>query len=307
MRLVDFKKINDIEKRYDFMLVFDVTDGNPNGDPDAGNLPRVDPETMHGLVTDVALKRKVRDYVQITRGMEKGYDIYVKQRGILTREQKKAYDALGIENEDEKSATFIKDAREWMCANYYDTRMFGAVMSTKKYNAGQVRGPMQLTFARSLNPITPMDITITRVALTNADDTAKKGEIVSNDEVEARHGQMGRKAYVPYGMYVAYGFYSPAFAKQTGVVPKDLEVFWEAVINMWDLDHSAARGRMAARGLYVFEHDSAYGSAPSHILFDKVDIQMKIDVTAPRSYKDYDVAVNQNLPTGVTLHEVLSF
>ncbi len=302
-----FEKMNDVEKRYDFMLVFDVTDGNPNGDPDAGNLPRVDPETMHGLVTDVALKRKVRDYVQITLGEEEGYDIYVKQRGILTREQKKAYEALGIEREDEKSATLIKNAREWMCTHYYDTRMFGAVMSTKKYNAGQVRGPIQLTFARSLDSITPMDITITRVALTNAHDTAKMGETIEVDEVEARHGQMGRKAYVPYGMYVAYGYYSPAFAKQTGVTPVDLEVFWEAIVNMWDLDHSAARGRMAARGLYVFEHNSAYGNAPSHTLFDKVIIQKKEKDIIPRSCNDYEVKIDRELPNDITLHEILTF
>src|SRR5690625_3622802 len=153
------KDIVEVERRYDFVLVFDVTDGNPNGDPDAGNLPRIDPETMQGIVTDVALKRKVRDYVQIVYGNEEHYDIYVKQRGILTREQRNAFEALGIENPEEKSATKIKDAREWMCRNYYDTRMFGAVMSTTKYNAGQVRGPLQLTFARSVDPITPLDIT----------------------------------------------------------------------------------------------------------------------------------------------------
>src|SRR5699024_531726 len=182
-------EMTDINKRYDFMLVFDVVDGNPNGDPDAGNLPRVDPETMHGLMTDVALKRKVRDYVQITHSDEKGYDIYVKQRGILTREQKKAFDAIGIDDEAEKSISVTNDARKWMCDHYYDTRMFGAVMSTKKYNAGQVRGPMQLTFARSCDPITPLDMTITRVALTNPGDSDKN---VPEDEVEARYGQMGR-------------------------------------------------------------------------------------------------------------------
>lgn len=304
---MDFQKLNNVDKRYDFMLVFDVIDGNPNGDPDASNLPRVDPETMQGLVTDVALKRKVRDYVQITRGAEEGYDIYVKQRGILTREQRKAYEALGIENEDEKSATVIKDAREWMCANYYDTRMFGAVMSTKKYNAGQVRGPMQLTFGRSIDKIMQGDMGITRVALTNANDGAKRGEVIADDEAEARYGQMGRKAYVPYGMYIAYGFYSPTFAKQTGVTQTDLEVFWESIINMWDLDHSAARGRMATRGLYVFEHDSAYGNAPSHLLFDKITIEKEKEDLIPRSSKDYKVSVDKEIPQGVKLHEVVTF
>lgn len=299
--------MNDVEKRYDFMLVFDVIDGNPNGDPDASNLPRVDPETMQGLVTDVALKRKIRDYVQITRGDEEGYDIYVKQRGILTREQRKAYEALNIEDEEEKSTTVIKDAREWMCAHYYDTRMFGAVMSTKKYNSGQVRGPIQLTFGRSIDKIMQGDIAITRVALTNADDTVKKGDVISEDEVEARSGQMGRKAYVPYGMYIAYGFYSPTFAKQTGVTSADLDVFWESIVNMWDLDHSAARGRMATRGLYVFEHESTYGNAPSHLLFDKISIDKKEDIQVPRSSKDYQVSIESEMPNGVTLHEVVTF
>ena len=298
-----FKGLNDVNKRYDFMMVFDVTDGNPNGDPDAGNLPRVDPETMQGIVTDVALKRKVRDYVQVTRANKDGFDIYVKQRGILTREQQKAFEALGIEDVHEKSATKTADAKEWMCANYYDTRMFGAVMSTKKYNAGQVRGPMQITFARSCDPITPLDITITRVALTNPGDSDKT---IPDDEVEARHGQMGRKAFVPYGLYVAYGFYSPAFAKQTGVAMQDLDVFWEALINMWDLDRSAARGRMATRGLYVFSHDSAYGNAPSHLLFDRINIRKKDQIEVPRSSNDYHVEIDNDLPTGVQLHAVVS-
>lgn len=298
------KEIIDVDSRYDFVLVFDVMDGNPNGDPDAGNLPRVDPETMQGIVTDVALKRKVRDYVQTVYGAEDGYDIYVKHRGILTREQRKAFEALGIENAEEASATKVKDAREWMCQHYYDTRMFGAVMSTKKYNAGQVRGPLQLTFARSIDEITPLDITITRVALTNPGDADDE---IPDDEVEARHGQIGRKAYVPYGMYVAYGFYSPNFAKQTGVKEKDLEIFWESLMNMWDLDRSASRGRMATRGLYIFKHDSMYGNAPSHLLFDKVDIKRNEQVESPRSVKDYHAEVNKDLPKGVELYELLSF
>lgn len=301
---MNYKEINDIEKRYDFMIAFDVIDGNPNGDPDAGNLPRVDSETMHGLVTDVALKRKIRDYVQLTRAGEDGYDIYMKQRGILTREQQKAFEALGVEDAGEKSIAVVNDARDWMCANYYDTRMFGAVMSTKKYNSGQVRGPMQLTFARSCDIITPLDMTITRVALTNPGDSDKN---IPDDEMEARHGQMGRKAYIPYGMYIAYGFYSPSFAKQTGVKSKDLEVFWESIVNMWDFDRSAARGRMATRGLYVFEHESIYGNAPSHLLFDKIDIKLRGEVDVPRSSTDYQVLIDKKLPVGVTLHEIVTF
>lgn len=298
------KEIMDTNNRYDFVLVFDVIDGNPNGDPDAGNLPRVDPETMQGIVTDVALKRKVRDYVQTVYGEDDGYDIYVKHRGILTREQRKAFEAVGIEDAEESSATKIMDAREWMCQHYYDTRMFGAVMSTKKYNAGQVRGPLQLTFARSVDEITPLDITITRVALTNPGDADDK---IPDDEIEARHGQMGRKAYIPYGLYVAYGFYSPNFAKQTGVREKDLEIFWESLMNMWDLDRSASRGRMATRGLYVFKHESMYGNAPSHLLFDKIDINRSEDVESPRSIKDYEIEIDENLPKGVQLYDLLNF
>lgn len=301
------KEIKDVNKRYDFKLVFDVIDGNPNGDPDAGNLPRVDPETMQGLVTDVALKRKVRDYVQITRGDEQSYDIYVKNRGILTNEQRKAYEAIGEEEPETKSAKVVKDAREWMCQTYFDTRMFGAVMSTKKYNAGQVRGPMQITFARSIDPVTPFDMTITRVALTNASD-GKKKDTAYEDEEEARHGQMGRKAFLPYGMYEAHGFYTPAFAMDTGVKENDLAVFWEALVNMWDLDRSAARGRMACRGLYVFAHESKYGNAPSHQLFDRIVIDKKEDGIVARSYKDYKTTINEDeLPSGVTLHNIVTF
>lgn len=299
---MNFKNISDVDKRYDFMMLFDVTDGNANGDPDAGNLPRVDPETMQGIVTDVALKRKVRDYVQLTRHDAAGYDIFIKQRGILTREQQKAYAALGIEDDNEISISKVNDAREWMCANYYDVRMFGAVMTGKKYKAGQVRGPLQLTFARSCDPITPLDITITRVALTNPSDSDKN---VPEDETEARHGQMGRKAYVPYGLYIVYGFYSPAFAKQTGVSPEDLGIFWESLINMWDLDRSAARGRMATRGLYVFEHESVYGNAPSHLLFDKIKISKKDSVEIPRSSNDYKIDIDKEMPTSVNLHEIV--
>lgn len=300
--IIMFSQLTDPNKRYDFLLIFDVKDGNPNGDPDAGNLPRVDVETMQGLVTDVALKRKVRNYVQMTRGDQEGYDIYVKERGILSREQKKAYDALALEDMKEQSANVVKDAREWMCAHYYDTRMFGAVMSTKKYNAGQVRGPLQMTFARSVDPITPYDMTITRVALTNADD-AQKG--AGEDEAEARHGQMGRKAYVPYGLYVAHGYYTPAFAQQTGVTENDLAIFWESLVNMWDLDRSASRGQMATRGLYVFAHDNEFGNAPSHKLFEAINIERKEDVDVARDAKDYDITIDELDIDGVTLYKLV--
>ncbi|MFX3629263.1 MAG: type I-C CRISPR-associated protein Cas7/Csd2 [Ectobacillus sp.] len=296
---MNIQHIIDPTKRYDFALVFDVTDGNPNGDPDAGNLPRVDPETNQGIVTDVALKRKIRDYVYLTRGEEKGFDIYVKHRGILTNEQKKAFDELG-KTEDDDAVDTVKDAKQWMCEHYFDTRMFGAVMSTKKFNAGQVRGPVQLTFARSVDPVSPFDISITRVALTNPTDV-KGGNAT---DTEARSGQMGRKAYLPYGLYVAYGFYMPAFAKQTGVKGADLEALWESLVNMWDFDRSASRGRMACRGLYVFAHDNQFGNAPSHQLFEKIDIQ-SVGETVARSYKDYTVTIDENLPEGVELYKVI--
>lgn len=294
------KNVVDPSRRHDFVLIFDVTDGNPNGDPDAGNLPRVDPETMQGIVTDVALKRKVRDYVALTHGDDEKRQIYVKHRGILHRQQQKAFDALGFE-EDTKDRKEISSAREWMCQHFYDTRLFGAVMSTSKFNAGQVRGPVQITFARSIDQVVPLDITITRVALTKGDDV--KGG--SADDTEAASGQMGRKAYLPYGLYVAYGFFSPAFAEQTGVDEDDLSLFWEALERMWDFDRSASRGRMACRGLYVFTHDNPYGNAPTHKLFDLIEVKKKNSIEAPRKFQDYEVTIDENVPEGITLDKLV--
>ena len=294
------KIYNDAARRHDFVMLFDVTDGNPNGDPDAGNLPRVDPETMHGLVTDVCIKRKVRDYVDALKGREGNYKIYVQHRGILADEQKRAYEADG---KTEGSDSPNENARKWMCKNFFDVRMFGAVMTTgktkesgKKWNCGQVRGPVQLTFARSIDPIIPLDVSITRVALTNRGDTG----VGSEDDEKARSGQMGRKALLPYGLYKAQGFFTPHFAKDTGVSSADLETFWSALINMWDIDHSASRGMMAVRGLFVFSHENGLGNAPAHSLFDLVSIERKEGVTAPRSFKDYAVAIGQ-APEGVAL------
>lgn len=284
-----------VEKRHDFMLVFDVTDGNPNGDPDAGNMPRVDPETMQGIVTDVAMKRKVRDYVSMVCENDPLRQIYVQQRGILSNQQKKAFDELNITEAESKKES--KDAKEWMCKHFYDTRLFGAVMSTKKYNAGQVRGPMQMTFARSIDPIVPQDITITRVALTNAEDVQGG----SADDTEARSGQMGRKAFIPYGLYVAYGYFNPHFAAQTYVDSEDLRLFWEALINMWEFDRSASRGRMACRGLYVFTHENKLGNAPSQELFDLIRVQKKEECAVPRFFHNYDVTLTGEVPEGVTL------
>jgi len=294
------ENVVDPSKRHDFVLIFDVTDGNPNGDPDAGNLPRVDPETMQGIVTDVALKRKVRDYIALTQGLDEKRQIYVKHRGILTQEQKMAFDKLGFD-EDTKDIKQINDAKAWMCEHFYDTRLFGAVMSTKKFNAGQVRGPVQLTFARSVDQVVPLDIAITRVALTNGDDV-KKGNA---EDTEASSGQMGRKAYLPYGLYVAYGFFSPAFAKQTGVDEKDLSLFWESLERMWDFDRSASHGLMACRGLYVFTHENQYGNASTHKLFDLIEINKKKSVEVPRKFHDYEVTIDEKVPAGVTLDRLV--
>lgn len=300
---IEMNSILDPNKRYDAILLFDVTDGNPNGDPDAGNLPRTDPETMQGVVSDVALKRKVRDYVFLTKGEKENYDIYIKHRGILSQEQQKAYESLNI-NPPEKGRDVNneKKAKEWLCQHYFDIRMFGAVLNVTDYKAGQVRGPVSVTMARSIDRVFPIDMTITRVALTNATDV--KGG--SEEDVEARSGQMGRKTLIPYGLYVAYVYFSPAFAKQTNVSENDLQVLWEALVNMWDLDHSATRGRMACRGLYVFSHEDQFGNAPSHMLFEKVDIRLREEGTVPRSYKDYKISIDESLPEGVKLHKVVN-
>lgn len=300
--------INNPELRHDFLILFDVQDGNPNGDPDAGNMPRLDPETMQGLVTDVCIKRKIRDYALL-----KGEDVYVKHRGILANEQKKAYKAINADPQDSAN----DNARKWMCEHFYDIRMFGAVMTTgkapadengdkkgnaKKWNCGQVRGPVQLTFARSVHAVTPIDVSITRVALTNSGDTRKEDA----DEEVAGSGQMGRKSLLPYGLYMGKGFFSPSFAKDTGVMSGDMQLLWEALINMWDLDHSAARGFMSIRGLYVFTHENPLGNAPAHTLFQRIvpDLQEKIKGTdkVARSFDDYEIIVDgDDLPAGITL------
>jgi CRISPR-associated protein Csd2 len=294
---------SDVTRRHDFVLLFDVTDGNPNGDPDAGNMPRVDPETMQGLVTDVAIKRKVRDWVDATRGGESRFKIYVQSGGeALNARHRRAYEALGIESTGVKQArSDVQKAREWMCQNFYDVRVFGAVMTTG-VNCGQVRGPVQITFARSVDPIVPLDLSITRVAVTREEDTEV---VVAEDGGEATGGkqtEMGRKALVPYGLYRAHGFFNPHFAKQTGVSNEDLGLMWQALQQMWDLDRSAARGMMACRGLYVFSHNSSLGNAPAHQLFERITVARKPEVKAPRAFADYAVQVDEaNLPEGVSL------
>lgn len=360
------------DRRHDFVLLFDVTDGNPNGDPDAGNLPRVDPETMQGLVTDVCLKRKVRNFVLAARTNgghpTPGYDIYVKERGVLNREHQKAYKAKAIDvgepkaesvppnlmsifapggeavtlpdgftleaddtgnswtltysglldkREQKEAMKQIKDefgqeagkfcekivkgaksrkptheeidsAGNWMCQTFFDIRAFGAVMSTG-VNCGQVRGPIQLTFARSVDRVVPLDLSITRVAVTREEDASKERE-------------MGRKAVLPYGLYRGAGFINPYLAKKTGLTADDLTLFWQALQNMWDLDRSASRGLMTLRGLYVFSHDDGVGNALAHTLFERIHVSRKNGVEAPRTFADYAVTVDdKNMPEKVTL------
>lgn len=300
----------DPARRHDFILLFDVTDGNPNGDPDAGNLPRVDPETMHGLVTDVCLKRKVRNYVDLREngnGGANGRSIYVQEKGVaLNALHRQAYEAEGLKPTGNKQAAGeVSRVRDRMCRTYYDVRVFGAVMTTG-VNCGQVRGPIQLTFSRSIDPITPLDISITRVAITKEEDTKV---VVSDEDGEGRGGkrtEMGRKAMLPYGLYLSKGFFSAAFAQQTGVTREDLELFWEALQNMWDLDRSSSRGMMACRGLYVFSHESSLGNAPAHQLFQRIRVTRNPQIEAPRSFTDYQVAVDdQDLPAGITLTRLL--
>jgi len=285
------------ELRHDFTLIFDVTNGNPNGDPDAGNLPRVDPETGHGLVTDVCLKRKVRDYVSTVKGDEERYKIYVEHHVYLVDSKKRAYEAVGGTKGDNKKAD---EAKMWMCRNFYDVRTFGAVLVGKKgegYNCGQVRGPVQLTFARSIDPILALDLSITRVALENPGDKPRE------DEGElAMTGTMGRKAIVPYALYLAHGFYIPSFAEVTEFRESDLALLWEALQRMWDLNRSASKGLTSCRGLYVFSHDSKLGTAPAHKLFEQIEVNKREGVASPRKFNDYVVEVNdRELPEGVTL------
>lgn len=292
----------DVNCRHDFVLFFDVVDGNPNGDPDAGNLPRVDPETMQGLVSDVSIKRRVRDWVDVLKGDEAPYKIYVQSRGIALNDlHERAYKAEEMKSTGTKQKREDVDkARAWMCQNFFDIRTFGAVMTTG-VNCGQVRGPIQLTFARSTDPVVPLDISITRVAVTRPEDA----QIVqSSDDSEAKGGkttEMGRKAIIPYGLYRAHGFFMPHLAARTGFDAEDLSIVWQALEDMWDLDRSSSRGLMSCRGLYIFSHDKPLGNAPAYKLFERIQAAMKDGVEAPRRFLDYHVSVDRNcLPEGVT-------
>ena len=293
----------DPERRHDFLFVFDVQDGNPNGDPDAGNMPRIDPETNHGLVSDVCLKRKLRNYVGLSKRDTPPYRIYVNDQGIaLNTLHQEGYDAKEIKSTGTKQKRDeVATVREWMCGQFYDIRTFGAVMTTEK-NAGQVRGPMQLTFARSVSPVTPVDATITRVAITKESDAnVVEGE---DGKTSGKTTEMGGKWLLPYGLYVAKGFYSPHLAKQTGFGKEDLELFWTGLMNMMDLDHSASRGMMSARGLYVFSHQNPLGNAPSHKLFSRLSIVANTET--PRSIEDYQITLSPDgLPEGVEITSLL--
>jgi CRISPR-associated protein Csd2 len=291
-----------IDRRYDFVLLFDVVNGNPNGDPDAGNSPRVDPETGCGLVSDVCIKRKIRNFISLVKGAannapENGYDIYVKERGILNQQHERAYQALNLDPKAKpKKGEPAPDlaARDWMCQTFFDVRMFGAVMSTQ-VNAGQVRGPVQVTFSRSIDPIVSLEQSITRMAVT----TEKEAESQSGG-----NRTMGRKQIVPYGLYRMHGFVSPHLAAQTGFTPDDLELLWQAIEKMFEFDRSSARGEMTARRLVVFEHESALGNAQAHRLFDRVGVARRDAARPPREYDAYEVTVDStNLPAGITLHD----
>ncbi len=288
--------MTNIENKYDFFLLFDFQDGNPNGDPDAGNLPRIDAETGNGIVTDVCIKRKIRNYVGLTKGEQPPYEIYIKEKAVLNSQNDRAYQALNLDKA-QKSGDNVDKARMWMCQNFYDVRAFGAVMSTGT-NCGQVRGPVQITFARSVEPIVALEHSITRMAVT----TEKEAESQGGD-----NRTMGRKFTVPYGLYKAHGFISAPLANQTGFSEEDLDLLWEALKNMFEHDHSAARGFMNTRKLIVFKHNSKMGDAPAHELFERVKITRKTNDEAPaRSFSDYEVTINRdNMPNGVEIIEKL--
>ena len=296
-----------LENRYEFVYLFDVENGNPNGDPDAGNMPRIDPETNYGLVTDVCLKRKIRNYVQMKNENKPPYRIYIQEKAVLINFHNEAHKAVCVnasENEDDGkkkgrkgTGDEVEAARKWMCDNFFDVRTFGAVMALKT-NCGTVTGPVQINFARSIEPITPLEFTITRMAVATEDEAAKQ---------EGDNRTMGRKHIVPYGLYRAEGYVSANFARKTGFSEDDLSIFWESLKNMFDHDHSAARGKMSARRLIAFKHDSAVGSAPAHKLFDLVKVERVGNTGIPaRSYSNYMVKVEKDgVPQGVELLDLL--
>ena len=285
-----------MNNRYDFIYLFDCKDGNPNGDPDAANSPRIDPQDMRGLVSDVCLKRKIRNFSLLAKERAAGYDIFVQQGSVLNDAIQKAHTDLGHDVDGKKKTADrkqVQSARAEMCKRYFDVRTFGAVMSTGA-NAGQVRGPVQLSFSRSIDPILPLDLSITRMAVTEA------------KEADAPNQTMGRKNIIPYGLYCCQGYISAHLAHETGFNEADLELFWQALTQMFDHDRSASRGTMAPQKLVVFKHQSALGNAPAHKLFERITVQRKSNVPVARSFSDYDVTINKTgMPSGVELIELL--
>ena len=279
-----------LANRYELVILFDVENGNPNGDPDAGNAPRVDAESGYGYITDVCLKRKIRNYVELAKEGVPGYNILIKPDRSLNAKFTEAYEAEGLKTKNKgKNTDDVKKARDYMCRNYFDVRAFGAVMSTGEDQCGIVRGPVQINFARSISPVTIQDVTITRQART------------TEDRKETGDTEMGRKSVIPYALYRAEGYVSAALAnKSTGLTEEDLELLWTAIVNMFENDHSAARGKMCMRKLYVFKHDNILGNCPSHILFDKISVQEKENVL-PRVFADYVITVDETMPAGVEL------
>ncbi|MGN0575381.1 MAG: type I-C CRISPR-associated protein Cas7/Csd2 [Ruminococcus sp.] len=293
---------NAIKNRYEFVMLFDVENGNPNGDPDAGNMPRTDPETSFGIVTDVCLKRKIRNYVELTMEGKAGYNILIKADRSLNSKFTETYDKLGLTGNGKDTPYEVQlQAQKYICKNYFDVRAFGAVMSTtggkgkenKGCPCGTVRGPVQINFARSIDPVYVQDITVTRQAVTTEKDFNEK-----------KKSEMGKKSFISYGLYRAEGYVSANLAqKVTGFSEDDLKLLWTSIINMFEDDRSAARGKMCLRKLYVFKHDSVLGNAPAHILFDKIHVEKNADVTAPRRFSDYTVSVDSSMPDGVEMIE----
>ena len=282
-----------LDNRYEFIMLFDVENGNPNGDPDAGIMPRVDAETGHGMVTDVCLKRKIRNYIDSVYEGQPSYNILIKTDKSLNRKFTEAYEACDLKTkEKEKNASSVSIARDYICKNYYDVRTFGAVMSTGDDPCGIVRGPVQINFAKSLDPVLPQEITITRQAITKESD------------IEKKETEMGKKTFIPYGLYRAEGYVSALLAHKTNFTEEDLEILWNAIVNMFEIDHSAARGKLCMRKLIIFKHATVLGNAPSHVLFDKVLVTKKDEVEVPRRFSDYTVTIEE-MPEGVEMIEML--
>ena len=292
-----------LDNRYEFIMLFDVENGNPNGDPDAGNMPRVDAETGHGMVTDVCLKRKIRNYIDSVYEGQPSYNILIKTDKSLNRKFTEAYEACGLKvnpidsepkgnKKDSKKDDDLNQAQRYLLSNYYDVRTFGAVMNTGGNKAGIVRGPVQINFAKSLDPVLPQEITITRQAITKESD------------IEKKETEMGKKTFIPYGLYRAEGYVSALLAHKTNFTEEDLEILWNAIVNMFEIDHSAARGKLCMRKLIIFKHATVLGNAPSHVLFDKVLVTKKDEVEVPRRFSDYTVTIEE-MPEGVEMIEML--